>query len=171
MVIVIMMIARIHLHKITISEMELVCCYDRTEEEAEMEPEPEPERCSLLLSAAPLRLHAGRAEGALCLFARRMRNCIFFPLKCNAFQAGFHGWLRRGEGKEGSEIVAFPPATSHRLVLITASHILNQIFTLIIDACLQPKLHKLKDSENEERTIDLCGNIIFIISVAPSKAE
>lgn len=41
------------------------------------------------------RLNGVRADGALSFF-NGMRNCIFFyPLKCNAFEAGFHGWLRR----------------------------------------------------------------------------
>lgn len=41
------------------------------------------------------------------VFLKAMRNWLFFLLKCNAFQAGFHGWLdgggERGKGGRGRE--------------------------------------------------------------------
>lgn len=34
------------------------------------------------------------------VFLKGMRNWLFFLLKCNAFQAGFHGWLGGGKERE-----------------------------------------------------------------------
>lgn len=61
-----------------------------------------------------------------------MRNWLFFLLKCNAFQAGFHGWLGGGNERERER-------ERDCLVLITEPHFLRQIFTLITDVPLTRK--------------------------------
>lgn len=56
--------------------------------------------CVLMPDA--LKMHS--VSFLFLFFKGGMRNCVFFPLKCNAFQAGFHGWAT--PGKE-SAIVPF----------------------------------------------------------------
>lgn len=64
--------------------MTLICCYYRAEIRSRFSDGPVTALRVLMLDG--LRVHS--------VFLNGMRNCIFFPLKCNAFQAGFHGWLR-----------------------------------------------------------------------------
>lgn len=103
-----------------------------------------------------------------------MRNYIFFPLKCNAFQAGFHGWLRgggrwwwRGGGRE-----------RERKVRLSRSYYCAPLS--------QPNLHinhrrraqatSKKPCSSSSRTPGIkcvchCDNIIFIIGLRQHKAQ
>lgn len=52
----------------------------------------------LSFAMGPFHILMPDSLSAHSVFLNAVRNGFFFPLKCNAFQAGFHGWLR-GRGK------------------------------------------------------------------------
>lgn len=90
------------------------------------------------------------ALSAHSVFLNAVRNGFFFPLKCNAFQAGFHGWLRgRGKRVRLSRSYYCAPLSQANLHINHRRPVYNQTYRSSRTPEIRPVCHS--------------NNIIFVI--------